>query len=216
MDNFDNLAILWYNGPLFQSRVRFSDFSFLGQGFMARLSDNQFAGLMCVAPRTWRERVRQKLGDQSNETLWCDNVFDAIAVLSRQQTATEPTGTRQIVCILIDCLSRDEMGIFTSLAKYKHITTVAVSTMGNHRKMNQAKLLGADKVATLSELTLSRIGCTGGAGSPALVSEVATVIDNPTGEDVFATPVINKVPQPVKDPEPVISLTKEELDTLLG
>jgi hypothetical protein len=199
-----------------QLLVRFIAFSFLRQGFMAQLSDNQFASLMCVAPKTWRENVRQKLGDQSNETLWCDNVFDAIAVLSQQQMAAEPAGTRQIVCVLIDCLSRDEMGIFTSLAKYKHITTVAVSIMGNHRKMNQAKLLGADKVATLSELTLSHIGCIGGAGGPALVSEVATAIDNLTGEDVFATSVINKAPQPVKDPEPVISLTKEELDTLLG
>jgi hypothetical protein len=201
---------------LLQSRVRFSDFSLLGQGFMARLSDNQFAGLMCVAPKTWRQRIMQHLGHQGNETLWCDNVFDAIAILSQQQIAAELADAHQIVCVLIDCLSREEMGIFTSLAKYKHITTVAVSIMADHRKMNQAKLLGADTIATLSELTLPHINCTCDATCLAPVPAAATAIDNPANEDIFATPVIHKVPQPVKGPEPVTPLSKEELDTLLG
>jgi len=186
---------------------------------MARLSDNQFVGLLCVAPKTWRQRIRQHLGDQNNEPLWCDNVFDAMAMLSQQQIAAELADAHQIVCILIDCLSRDEMGIFTSLAKYKHVTTVAVSIMANHRKMNQAKLLGADTMTSLSELTLpqiSRTCCTRDAGSPALAPEAATAIDNPAEADIFATPAVNNTPQPVKGPEPVIPLSKEELDTLLG
>jgi len=106
-----------------------------------------------VAVGNIRQRIIQNLPPAHPDIYWCANVYQALARALNLRRQNE----NAIFCIVIDCLSPDEMQIFPSLSPMEHITTIALSVMPIQAKMKLAKLLGAHQTTTLNNLTSALI-----------------------------------------------------------
>jgi len=118
---------------------------------MSQSSHNNRVEVLLVAMDNRREQFSGELAHPSANVKWYSNVFDAAAAVSKSLS----DGSAHWRCkayIMIDCLDRIELEIFSCLAQLPDINTVAVSAVQNRQKMNYAKLLGADQVIMFSEL----------------------------------------------------------------
>lgn len=95
-----------------------------------------------------RQRFTRQLAF-ADQVIWCPNVYDAVATAIQALS----TGQEQTVCVLLDSLIRNELQVFNCLRRFVPIKTIAVSSITNPQKSNQARLLGADVVLSLQEFT---------------------------------------------------------------
>ena len=110
-----------------------------------------------VATENWRERILAALGKEristnsgkSQGVIWCDNVYDGVA----RAVELKRSQSNGVVLIMIDCLSAEEMRVFQTLKQIERIKSVGLSMVSNRGKMDRAKLLGADEVFTIQELS---------------------------------------------------------------
>ncbi|MCK5269195.1 MAG: hypothetical protein KAJ46_00365 [Sedimentisphaerales bacterium] len=105
--------------------------------------------LIGVATDNWRERIECGLPRDVEDIYWYDNVYEATAAAVNLSQKNKPI----LLTVMIDCLSREEMGVFATLAGMDKVQTTAVSGTGNQLKMRQAETLGADRTVLLSELS---------------------------------------------------------------
>ena len=110
---------------------------------------NEYNYLIGVATDNWRERIECGLPRDVEDIYWYDNVYEATAAAVNLSQKNRPI----LLVVMIDCLSREEMGVFAALAGMDEVRTAAVSGTGNQLKMRQAESLGADKIVLLSELS---------------------------------------------------------------
>jgi hypothetical protein len=195
--------------------------------------------LIGVATDNWRERIERGLPRDVEDIYWYDNVYEATAAAVNLSQKNRPI----LLVVMIDCLSREEMGVFAALAGMDEVRTAAVSGTGNQLKMRQAESLGADKIVLLSELSqLGTIEKSLGAEaeSPVTVTEPSVTETEPldTGAEQTVTDELPKKtvqeypseiqkgatqpgkprrkPPAIEREENQMLLTPEELDALLG
>ena len=203
---------------------------------------NEYNYLIGVATDNWRERIESGLSRDVEDIYWYDNVYEATAAAVNLSQKNRPI----LLVVMIDCLSREEMGVFATLAGIEKVQTTAVSGTGNQLKMRQAETLGADKIVLLSELSQpGTIEKTFDAEveSPAIGTEPSVTETEPLDTEnepldiVVEPPVTDGLPKNIEAPipsKPVVPsqprrkppaiereenqplLTPEELDALLG
>ena len=117
--------------------------------FMKQFLETKNNYLIGVATDNWRERIERGLPRYVEDIYWYDNVYEATAAAVNLSQKNRPI----LLVVMIDCLSREEMGVFAALAGMDEVRTAAVSGTGNQLKMRQAESLGADKIVLLSELS---------------------------------------------------------------
>ncbi|MCP4337618.1 MAG: hypothetical protein GY799_01735 [Desulfobulbaceae bacterium] len=156
---------------------------------------------------------------QSEQLIWCPNVYDALANV----VTTLNNGQNQTVCVLLDSLIISELHIFSALAQFDQIKTIAISSMPNLQKANQALLSGADQVLSLSNfIKLFKDGPETEIPSPSQENSHTTQpdlsLDNLLYEEIKSTDTqpeeitTNEIDCP---DQTKVTLTKEEMDALL-
>jgi hypothetical protein len=195
--------------------------------------------LIGVATDNWRERIERGLPRYAEGIYWYDNVYEATAAAVN----LGQKGRSILLMVMIDCLSREEMGVFATLAGMDEVWTAAVSGTGNQLKMRQAESLGADKIVLLSKLSqLGAIEKTLDAEAELPITETEPLVTETEPLDTGGEPsVTNDLPKKIiqehpseiqkgatqpsrpRRKPPAIEreenqplLTPEELDALLG
>jgi len=202
---------------------------------MKQFLETENSYLIGVATDNWRERIECGLPRDVEDIYWYDNVYEATAAAVNLSKKNKPI----LLMVMIDCLSREEMGVFATLAGMDRVQTTAVSGTGNQLKMRQAETLGADKTVLLSELSQPvAVEKTFDAEVESPVAETEpSVTETKPLDIVVEPPVTDSLPKNISEPNPLRPalpnsprrkppiiereenqplLTPEELDALLG
>ena len=113
---------------------------------MVTLSEKEVERLLVVASAKQRTRMGNLLGVGADSFFVCASVFDAVAevVLGREGGS--------IVLVTVDNLDRQEMGVFSTLAKLEGAASIGVTGLQEpNRKLQEALDLGADGVCSLAD-----------------------------------------------------------------
>ena len=208
---------------------------------MTQISNKKAFNTLLVGLGNWQAELAGQLCSPPGQVQWCDNVYEAVALISRRERSGGEgrSGTRKMpVVVQVDCLSSDELQVFSCLGRVGSVATIAVSAIGNGSKLNQARLLGAGRTVMLSELgeLLNKEMVEAAAeidrGGYSTVGEESPLSHDDPKEQPAEEPLEN-ILEPIFDAdenggttEPEISnepdkeadplLSQEELDSLLG
>jgi len=128
------------------------------------LTNNHAGTFIMVAFDSVKAQRLRDVPEVPAGTRWCDNVFDAVATLVELSQAQPPASAlldsnnphadnnHYIVCVLVDCLGREEMAIFSCLAQINKVQSVAITAVDNLQKLNLAKLNGAHEMIRFVDL----------------------------------------------------------------
>ncbi len=120
---------------------------------MTRSIFNNQARIILCGLSNWQNRIVSQLQQPVNiDLLWYENVYDTLAKVAGDYNPNENEHHCYLTCILIDNLTNSEMEIFNKLTEVNCPRGIAVSIVGNHTKMNKARLMGANDSVTLSGL----------------------------------------------------------------
>ena len=106
-------------------------------------SEKDAEELLVVAGAIGNDRITAALGCSMGQVHCCASIYEALADVL---TAGKRTTT---VAIVVDCLEREELEIFSCLAPMQHVRSIAVSALAQSKKLTQGRALGADQVIAL-------------------------------------------------------------------
>jgi hypothetical protein len=115
---------------------------------MSLITQNPYTNVVVVADLAWKSRAIGQDGAEYALFRWYPNVYDALVSVMLNGHCRGPT----LICIRVDALTTEEMGIFRCLAGMPDVTAVAFSTISQPAKLAQARQLGAKDTITVEQL----------------------------------------------------------------
>jgi hypothetical protein len=115
---------------------------------MSIITQNPYTNIVVVCDSAWKNQATRREGSDFATFRWYPNVYEALASMMLNGHSNGST----LMCIRVDALTTEEMGIFRCLAGMPDVTAVAFCAISQPVKLAQARQLGAKDTMTSEQL----------------------------------------------------------------